>query len=80
MLTEARQRFANQPWLAEVLENMVRIAHTMDAAHFCKEAAYSAKKELLASLELEATAPSFLHWKTAQGKAHFSKWPDETQK
>jgi hypothetical protein len=60
----------------------------MDAARFKKEALYasrkmgsrlSAKEEMLMSLAEEASAPSFLRRKTAQGKAQFDK-PDEQGK
>ena len=89
LLAEARQRFADQPWLIEVLANMAEIAKSMDAARFKKEALYSsrrmgsrlaAKEELLAmSLDEESAKASFLRRKTAQGKAQFDK-PDDSQK
>ena len=89
ILAEARQRFASQPWVIQVLESMVEIAHTMDTARFRKEALYStkrmsnrlaAKEEMLGCLDAEIAAPSFLRRKAAQGKAQFRKEPDETQK
>ena len=89
LLAEARQRFADQPWVIEVLESMAELARSMDAARFRKEALYSARKmnsrlsakeELnFACLDAEAARPSFLRRKTAQGKAQFDK-PDESQK
>jgi len=89
MLAEARQRFADQPWVIQVLESMVDIARSMDTARFRKEALYaskkmgsrlSAKEEMSACLDLEAAAPSFLRRKAAQGKAQFTKGPDEPRK
>ncbi|MCM8594083.1 VWA domain-containing protein [Accumulibacter sp.] len=89
MLAEARQRFASQPWVIQVLESMVDIARSMDSARFRKEALYtsrkmdgrlSAKAELLGSLAAEAAVPSFVRRKVAQGKAQFRKQPDEPQK
>lgn len=88
LLAEARQRFADQPWLIEVLANMAEIAKSMDAARFKKEALYasrkmgsriSAKEEMMMDLADEALAPSFLRRKTAQGKAQFDK-PDDLPK
>ncbi len=88
LLAVARQRFADQPWLIEVLANMAEIAKSMDAARFKKEALYasrkmgsriSAKEEMMMDLADEALAPSFLRRKTAQGKAQFDK-PDDLPK
>jgi len=85
LLAEARQRFADQPWVIEVLENMAELARSMDSARFSKEALYSsrklrsrisAKEESLDSLIMEASAPSLLRRKTAQGKAQFDKPKD----
>jgi Ca-activated chloride channel family protein len=89
LLAEARQRFADQPWLIEVLANMAEIAKSMDAARFRKEALYSsrkmgsrlsAKEEMLMDLAEEASAPSFLRRKTAQGKAQFVEPRKDGQK
>lgn len=89
ILAGARQRFASQPWVIQVLESMVEIAHTMDTARFRKEALYStkrmssrlaAKEEILGCLDAEVASPTFLRRKAAQGKAQFRKEPDETQK
>jgi hypothetical protein len=44
LLAEARQRFAEQPWVIEVLESMAELAGSMDTARFRKEALYSARK------------------------------------
>ncbi|WP_194266281.1 VWA domain-containing protein [Dechloromonas sp. H13] len=89
LLSEARQRFAEQPWVIEVLESMAELARSMDTARFRKEALYSsrkmssrisAKEELnFDSLDAEAASISFLRRKIAQGKAQFDK-PDDSQK
>jgi len=89
LLTEARQRFADQPWVIEVLESMAELARSMDTARFRKEALYSARKmnsrlsakeELdFACLDAEAASASFLRRKTAQGKAQFDR-PEDSQK
>ena len=89
LLAEARQRFANQPWVIEVLESMAELARSMDTARFRKEALYSSRKmssrisakdeDISMSLAEESAAPSFLRRKTAQGKAQFDK-PDDSQK
>jgi Ca-activated chloride channel family protein len=89
LLTEARQRFADQPWVIEVLESMGELARSMDAARFRKEALYSSRKmnsrlsekseACFDSLVAEAASPSFLRRKTAQGKAQFDK-ADDSQK
>ena len=85
-LAEARQRFADQPWVIEVLESMAELARSMDTARCRKEALYSsrkmgsrisAKEEALDSLMMEAGAPSFLRRKTAQGEAQFDT-PNES--
>lgn len=89
LLAEARQRFADQPWVIEVLESMAELARSMDTARFRKEALYSsrkmgsrisAKEEIsFACLDAEAASVSFLRRKTAQGKAQFEK-PDDSHK
>jgi Ca-activated chloride channel family protein len=89
LLAEARQRFADQPWVIEVLESMAELARSMDTARFRKEALYSSRKmgsRISAKEESfsvshceEVTVPSFLRRKTAQGKAQFDK-PDDSQK
>ncbi|MCB1942831.1 MAG: VWA domain-containing protein [Candidatus Accumulibacter sp.] len=88
LLAEARQRFAEQPWLIEVRQSMAELARSMDTARFRKEALYSSRKmssrispkeEALDSLMMEAGAPSFLRRKAAQGKAQFDK-PEDAPK
>lgn len=89
LLTEARQRFAEQPWVIEVLESMAELARSMDTARFRKEALYSSRKmssrisakdeDISMLVAEESAAPSFLRRKTAQGKAQFDK-PEDKQK
>lgn len=84
LLEEARRRFANYPWVVEVLEGMDEIARMQDRERFMKEALYSSRKmntRLSAkgessALAMEALAPSFLRRKKSQGKAQFKK-PDD---
>lgn len=87
MIDEGRKRFADHPWVMEVLEGIAEIAKEMDTARFRKEAMYSsrkmasrvsAKEELLMSLASEAAAPSFLRRKKSQGKAQFEQQADDT--
>ena len=89
MIAEARARFADHPWVIEVLANMAELAKSMDTARFRKEAMYSSRKmsgrlsskhEALDSVVAEAAAPSFLRRKTAQGKAQFEQRPDDEKK
>jgi Ca-activated chloride channel family protein len=88
MIVEGRKRFADHPWVMEVLEGMAEIAKEMDGARFRKEAMYSsrkmssrvsAKEEMLMSMAAEAVAPSFLRRKKSQGKAQFEQRPDDTK-
>jgi len=89
LLKETRQRFADPPWVVEVLESQAERALQDDTARFKKEAAVkprklnsriSAKFEAsFDSLDAEASSVSFLRRKTAQGKAQFEK-PDESKK
>ena len=87
MIAEARRRFADHPWVTEVLEGMAEIAKEMDAARFRKEAMYSSRKmasrvsakdELPAITAAESDAPSFLRRKKLQGRAQFERRPDDT--
>ena len=87
-MAEGRKRFADHPWVMEVLEGMAEIAKEMDSARFRKEAMYSsrkmasrvsAKEELLMSMASEAAAPSFLRRKKSQGKAQFEQRSDDTK-
>lgn len=86
LLAEARRRYADNPWVQQVLETMAELARQKDEARFAKEALFSsarmhsrlaAKEEVMQSLLDEAQAPSFLRRKAAQGKAQFRKGPEE---
>ena len=85
MIAEARTRFADNPWVMEILEGLAELARTMDASRFRKEALYSgrkmasrvsAKDEALACMVAEAGMPSFLRRKKMQGKAQFGSRPE----
>lgn len=85
MIEVARQRFAEHPWVTEILLGLADLARERDSARFRKEAMYSARKmhsrvsakeEMLGSLALEADMPSFLRRKKRQGKAEFDPQPD----
>ncbi len=86
MIAEARLRFADHPWVIEVLESMSELAVSMDSSRFRKEAMYSSRKmtsrlsskaEALGSLAAEAAEPSFLRRRSAQGKAQFAQRPND---
>jgi Ca-activated chloride channel family protein len=85
MLTEARRRFADHPWVLEVLQGMAEIAKEGDTARFSKESLYSstrmhrrlsAKEEALDSMSDESAKASFLRRKRHQGKAQFGDPPE----
>lgn len=86
LLKEARQRFADNPWVRQVLESLAELARQRDAARFGKEAVYSSRrmntrlaaKDEAPYLSDEADAPAFLRRKQAQGKAQFRKGPEDT--
>ncbi|MFZ4534917.1 vWA domain-containing protein [Propionivibrio sp.] len=89
MIAEGRTRFADNPWVMEVLEGLAELARTMDGARFRKEAMYtsrkmgsrvSAKDEVLGSTASEAAMPSFLRRKKMQGKAQFGPRPEDGPK
>ena len=86
MVAEGRLRFADHPWVTEVLETMTGLANDMDGARLRKEAMYSsrkfgsrvsAKEEISMNLSTDANAPSFLRRKKAQGKAQFEQRPKD---
>jgi Ca-activated chloride channel family protein len=85
MLEQARQRFADNPWVQQVLANMVDLAHERDTARFSKEAMFSSRrmnsrlsaKEEAVSMLQEAEAPAFLRRKAAQGKAQYRRGPED---
>ncbi len=85
LLAEAQQRFANNPWVAAVLEAIGRLAQSKDRERFMKEALYSsmkfsnriAERDESAALG-EAAKPSFLRRKRAEGRSEFERRkPDE---
>ena len=86
MLAEARQRYAQFPWVIEVLESAEEIAHMRDMARFSKESLYSSRKmssrlsakDELMSMSAESAKASYLRRKKAQGKAQFDD-PDQPQ-
>ncbi len=87
IIAEAQERFADHPWVMVVLAEMAEIAKAMDSVRFRKEALYSsgrmsrrlsAKDEMLTSMANEASLPSFLRRKKAQGKAQFENRPDDS--
>lgn len=86
MIAEAQQRFADHPWVMEVLAEMAELAKAMDSARFRKEALYSsvkmsrrlsAKEEMLANMDSEGESASYLRRKKAQGKAQFDNRPGD---
>jgi Ca-activated chloride channel family protein len=87
MIAEAQKRFADHPWVMEVLSEMADLAKAMDGARFRKEALYSsgkmsrrlsAKEEMLANLASESSSASYLRRKKAQGKSQFQAGTDST--
>jgi Ca-activated chloride channel family protein len=87
MIAEAQKRFADHPWVMEVLSEMADLAKAMDSARFRKEALYSsgkmsrrlsAKEEMLANLASESSSASYLRRKKAQGKSQFQAGTDST--
>lgn len=87
MIVQGRQRFADHPWVMEVLEGMAEIAKDMDRARFSKEAMYSSRKmssrvyakdEMVMDLAFNREAPSYLRRKKSQGKAQFEQPQDDT--
>ena len=80
MIAEAQTRFADHPWVMEVLKEMADLAKVEDFARFQKEALYSsgkmsrrlsAKNEVLYDLCADGASASYLRRKKAQGKAQF---------
>jgi Ca-activated chloride channel family protein len=86
MLADARQRYAQFPWVIEVLESAEEIAQIRDMARFSKESLYSSRKmssrlsakDELMSMSAESAKASYLRRKKAQGKAQFDD-PDQPQ-
>jgi Ca-activated chloride channel family protein len=79
MLADARKRYAQFPWVVEVLDSAEEIAQMRDMARFSKESLYSSRKmssRLSAkdepmSMSEESTRASYLRRKKSQGKAQF---------
>ena len=89
MLADAKARFAEHPWVVEVLEHMAGLAKSMDTAGFRKEAMYSSRKmahrvaasmEVAAYSDAEIAAPSYLRRKRAQGKTQFGPGSTDDRK
>lgn len=86
MLADARQRYAQFPWVVEILESLEEIARERDMERFSKESLYSSRKmssrlsakDELMSMSAESTKASYLRRKKAQGKAQFDE-PDKPQ-
>jgi Ca-activated chloride channel family protein len=84
MLAQARERFAQFPWVIEVLESVAEIAHERDMARFSKESLYSSRKmqsrlsskDELSAMSGEDAKASYLRRKKSQGKAQFDD-PDQ---
>jgi Ca-activated chloride channel family protein len=87
ILAEARARFADNPWLQQVLETLVGIARQRNVEAMAKEAMYSSSrmhsrltpKEDMLSMDSEADMASYLRRKTAQGRAQYRKGPEDDQ-
>ena len=79
MLADARQRYAQFPWVIEVLESAEEIAQMRDMARFSKESLYSSRKmhsrlsakDEVMAMSAESSKASYLRRKKAQGKAQF---------
>jgi Ca-activated chloride channel family protein len=79
MLAEARQRYAQFPWVIEVLESAEEIAQLRDMARFSKESLYSSRKmhsrlsakDEQMSMSAESAKASYLRRKKSQGKSQF---------
>lgn len=86
MLADARQRYAQFPWVVEILESLEEIASERDMERFSKESLYSSRKmrsrlsakDELMSMSAESSKASYLRRKKAQGKAQFDD-PDQPQ-
>lgn len=78
LLAEARRRFADFPWLIEVLAEMDELARQMDGARFSKEALYfaeksgkrlAAKDEMQYDAACEDAGARYLRRRPAQGRS-----------
>lgn len=77
LIGQARERFADQPWLSETLTHMAELARSRDQSRFSKEALYSTVKfstrladlnEATQDLLEEDEKSRFLRRRAAQGK------------
>ncbi len=87
MINTGRQRFADHPWVIDVLDSMANLADSKDVSRFRKEAMYSSRRmtsRLSAKHEdikycrtSELDSASFLRRKPLQGKAIFEQRPED---
>ena len=83
LLHTARERYADNPWVLQVLESLGELARQRDQALFSKEALYTSRrmntrlaaKEEFFSAAGDLNQPAFLRRKSSQGKAQFRKGP-----
>lgn len=84
ILAEARARFADNPWVQQVLQSLTHLSELRDLEGLAKEAMYSSRrmhsrlsaKEERMHLAEESSSASFLRRKMAQGKAQFRPRPE----
>jgi Ca-activated chloride channel family protein len=88
MISEGRRRFADHPWVMDILENLTEIAAVMDSARYRKESVYTthrmnsrvaSKVEAPTCMADEAAAPSFLRRRKSQGKAQYEQRPQDEE-
>lgn len=83
LLEQARGRYAEHPWVRQVLANMLELAREQDTDRFGKEAMFSSRRmrarlsaqDEAPDMGLEGELPSFLRRKAAQGRAQFRRGP-----
>jgi hypothetical protein len=86
LLATARERYAQFPWVLEVLEGVAELANPENILRFKKEALYSSRKmstrlsdkEALSALLQEDDKASYLRRKKLQGKAQFDLLDDDS--
>lgn len=77
LLGDAQARFADHPWLLAVLGELADLAEQQDTARFAKEALYGSRRMSVrlsardeeSTLGAEASVPSYVRRKSAQGRA-----------
>jgi Ca-activated chloride channel family protein len=88
MLAEATQRFADHPWVVDVLSGLAELAQERNQERFSKEAMYtsrsmnsriSAKDEGGYDVAENDESPSYVVRKKFQGKARGEPRPDDTK-